>query len=338
MARPFRTTVARRRNNPAWVKSLVRQWKMTDRRFKRLEAGDLSVMAPAIDLLYRKTRVPRHRDEVRGQLFDRHLLRISPLYRRSRRLFRETGGKFVPDYMSKVRMLTSPTLIDPDIHYTPYADEIVWVTSSKTFVKAFDPLVLKAMKESITAIYHEQNHRILWHLLPPPGPRRKAFKRYLHFAESIVVALDTACSNELGRSLGLVFNQCGVLVTIGNRTVFEQVPSAAAYRRYLVAHAFSNYLNLELYVPRQVITFVAGQFSDLGQLATHAAEDAIGSLDVDFIRTTCPSWEGQHSDVALQKLRARALDGVPTLTMPEDPSDKALFEHVANRIFALYGI
>src|SRR6266700_2607560 len=104
MARPFRTTVARRRNNPPWVKSLVRQWNMTDRRFKRLEAGDLSVMAPAIDLLYRKTRLPWHRDEIRGQLFDRHLLRISPLYRRSRRLFRETGGKFVPDYMSKVRM------------------------------------------------------------------------------------------------------------------------------------------------------------------------------------------------------------------------------------------
>src|SRR5882724_3823001 len=83
----FRVAVSNRPTNPPWVKSLVRQGNMSTRRFNRLEAGDLSVIAPTIDLLYRKTRLPRHRFELRGQLFDRHLLGISPLYRRSRRLF-----------------------------------------------------------------------------------------------------------------------------------------------------------------------------------------------------------------------------------------------------------
>lgn len=325
-----------RRRNPAWVGAMIRQWTMDDRRFRRLENGDLSVIAPTIDILYRKHPVPKHRLELEGQFLDRHLLWISPLYRRSRQLYLESGGCFVPNYMSKVRALTSPTLIDPDIHYTPYQDELVWVTSDSTFLRAFDRVLLKTMKETVTPIYHEQNHRLLWKILPPPGPDYRAFKRYLHFAESIAVALDSACSNELGHPLGQIFNLCGVLANFGDRRVFQLVKERSTYRRYLTAHAYSNYLNMELYQAQQVIDFVCGKFHDLGSLALHAAEDAIGGLNVDFVRVTCPSWENQHLDYAFKRLRQKAKSVDRTLTLPSDPSDSALFEQMANRLFVLY--
>ena len=309
---------------------------MDNRRFRRLESGDLSIIAPTLDLLFRKYRVPQHRLELRGQFLDRHLLWISPLYRRSRKLFLQTNGNFVPSYMSLVRALTSPTLIDPDIHYTPYQDELVWVTSRASFLQAFHPRLLKAMKETVTPIYHEQNHRILWDILPPPGPDYRAFKRYLHFAESIAVALDAACSNELGHPLGQIFNNCGVLANFGDATLFQTVTNRSTYRRYLIAHAYSNYLNMELYQPRQVIEFICRHFGDLGPLAKHAAEDAIGGLNVDFVRITCPSWENQHLRYAFERLRRRAKTGALTLTMPVDIGDSTVFESMAQRLFVLY--
>ena len=311
---------------------------MDNRRFRRLESGDLSVIAPTVDLLFRKHRVPEHRLELRGQFIDRHLLWISPLYRRSRQLFLQTSGNFVPSYLSLVRALTSPTLIDPNIHYTPYQDELVWVTSRGSFLKAFDPLFLKTMKETITPIYHEQNHRILWNILPPPGPDYRTFKRYLHFAESIAVALDAACSNELGRPLGQIFNLCGVLANFGDPTAFQTM-NRPTYRRYLKAHAYSNYLYMELYQPRQVIEFICRHFrDDLGPLALHAAEDAIGGLNIDFVRVTCPSWENQHLRYAHKQLRKRAEAEASTLTMPADFRDLIVFERMAERLFVLYRV
>jgi hypothetical protein len=325
-----------RRQNPAWVRALIKHWKMDKRRFVRLETGDLSVIAPALELLYRKHRVPRHRLELRGQFLDRHLLWISPIYHRSRQLYLQTGGRFVPNYMSKVRALTSPTLIDPDIHYTPYQDELVWVTSSSTFLRAFDPLMLKNMKETITPVFHEQNHRVLWKILPPPGPNFRAFIRYLHFAESIAVALDASCSNELGHPLGQIFNLCGVLANFGDRIIFQTLKDRPTYRRYLVAHAYSNYLNMELYQPQQVIDHICRHFRDLGSFALHAAEDAIGGLDVDFVRVTCPSWENQHLGFAFKQMRKRAKNSDATLTLPADPGDSTLFERMADRLFLTY--
>src|SRR4051812_28224231 len=75
----------------------------------------------------RPSRPPRN--TLAEQPFDGLLLTRSALYRRSREHYLTTGGCFRALLVSSPRMLSSPTLLEGLIQYSPIETEMVWAAT-----------------------------------------------------------------------------------------------------------------------------------------------------------------------------------------------------------------
>ena len=255
-----------------------------------------------------------HLEPLPGQPFDAHLLNWSPLFQRSRELYLDGGGKFAPSLVSSARSLSSTILLEQRIEYSPIEQEFAWAATHRA--ESLNSDYLLKLRTYTTSIYHEQNHRILWRILPRPpatpllassstspvaSPQIKAaLRRYLNFAESLVVILDMALADHLGPRLASLFYLTGAIYDPGT-TVLESVKSAREYRNYLQAALHATYLNLELYSPKDISQLISALFPTLGKLAQRAITRSL-NLDRAFVENTNPTWQKRNIRDVMKQL------------------------------------
>lgn len=252
--------------------------------------------------------------------FDHQLLSLSGVYRESRQQYVELGGRFAPRISSTMRSLSAQDLFADDIDYTPAATEIEWF--AKNTEDVYDP------SEEITAlerfntisVFHEQNHRILWRLLPPAPKTERELGRYLNFAESLVVMLDLALADQVGPKLSPTFERMKVIYRTG-RAPKASLATKAAYRNYLLAAMYATYLILELVNPEDIQSAVDYVFP--GQKAANRAA-VTRAFDISelFTRITNPQWQERYwkdASRALAKLHKGS--AMTPLEIPKDPLD-----------------
>ena len=286
-------------------------------------------------------------DSVPGYPFDSALLGLSPLYRRSRKQFLKLGGGFRPALVSSPRSLGSVSLLDDVIEYTPLESELRW--------GATDPLQLREksylskVKFYGGSLFHEQNHRILWDVLPPsPVASSKSGKsdslqirHYLNFAESLVIALDFALGDELF-PLSEAFWQFHACYDPGTSILRgASKPSKREYRNYLHAVVVATYCTLEMYDPARIPEGVASIFPGQEDLARFAAERAV-ELDEKFVVTTNRIWQKRHAEGARKALSApsrnKGTRRQAPLVISEDPFDQREQYLIAEKWFELFGL
>jgi hypothetical protein len=273
------------------------------------------------------------------QPFDEQLLALSPLYVRSRELFVETGGKFRPAMVSSPRSLGSPTLLGSEVEYSPVESEYCWAATDSRERRNLDHLL--GVRFYVTSLFHEQNHRTLWAMLKQDGlsaPRDvKSMRRFLNFAESLVIGLDMALGDELGPRLANLFYLTGATYDPGSivrQEIGSRKSSRREYRNYLQAASFATYLNLELYDEKQVERVIMSLFPSLGKFAARASTRGT-ALDPAFVLSTNPLWQKKHLS---QVSRILGKKGNPGLRLPDDPLDNRQYYLFAERWFGAFGL
>ena len=299
----------------------------------QLHGNDLRILRNGIRILAR-SKVARHSHALSEQPFESHLLRASPLFARSRKMFLKQGGRFRPTLVSSPRTLTSPILLEQVIEYTPIEKELIW--SATDPIESANPKTLSRLlltRGYCTSIFHEQSHRILWTFLPPPSCVAKEVANYLNFVESLVVTLDSALADQLGHGIARVFYLSGLTYDPGTY-ILEERHSKRAYRNYLQACLYATYLKLEFYDESDIRKIVRKLFPLDRALTERALRRAL-DLDDDFVQLTNPTWQQRHIPAVIEKMGARASRA---LVLPKDPLQNHLHYLWTERWFDLMGV
>lgn len=270
--------------------------------------------------------------------FDSRLLGLSRLYRESRKLYLGLGGRFSPRLCSTMRSLSAQDLFRDEIDYSPTESELLWLKDHTHEVE--DPRAhLRALFQfNEISIFHEQNHRVLWRLLPPVPAKQDEVRRYLNFAESLVVALDLALGDELGKNESLMFERMKVVYRPAGADQWFKKSKGDEYCRYLLASVFATYLLLERAHEDDILNAVNYAFPAQVKINRDAVTRAL-ELSESFTETTNPEWQKRYWKEAQQKLR-KIQRGSPeaTLTISPDPLDMEKEFEVALRVFSYFGL
>jgi hypothetical protein len=265
------------------------------------------------------------RADLDGQPFDRELLEWSRLFRRSRELYAGLGGRFESSLVSSPRTLSSAILLEPRIEYSPIERELVWAATDPA--ESRDPAHFLTVRTYCASLFHEQNHRILWRMLPPPSPGRASVRRYLHLAEALVIASDMALADELEPARAELLYHCGPIYSRGTdlgKLVRSGKLSRREYRNYLHATAYITYLLLERVDDRELEAAIPRLFPQLDARLRERAYLRAGNLDPSFIEVTNPAWQQKHGHRVAQAL-AQGRTSVAPLELPADLGDTRLF-------------
>lgn len=269
--------------------------------------------------------------------FDSQLLNLSRLYRESRKHYLGQGGRFIPRVLSTMRSLSAQDLFKDEIDYTPSLAEMMWFKDHATEI--IDPSAqVKALKQfNENSLFHEQNHRVIWRLLPPAPKERGAFRRYLNFSESLVVTLDLAMADEIGKKLSPIFERMHVIHRpAGNDTWHSK--SKPIYRKYLLAVLCATYYALELIEHDDILRAVDYIFPRQKLMNKHAVHRAL-ELSELFTMNTNPQWQTlywQEAQVKLAKVHHGRTD--EAFHIAEDPLDLNIEFAMARYIFDFYGL
>lgn len=269
--------------------------------------------------------------------FDLQLLNLSRLYRRSRQSFLAIGGRYSPKVCSTMRSLSTQNLFENNIDYTPSFSELMWFKDYHPVLP--DPVAeLQALKGfSDISMYHEQNHRIIWQLLPPAPMEQHDLRRYLNFAESLVVTLDLALGDEVGHELSLVLERLCLLYRPGEKNN-PYKKSKKNYHNYLLAIFCATYYALERVVSGDILKAVNYIFPDQREMNKRAVQRSL-ELSEQFTEVTNPQWQQlywQSAAAQLQKIHKHTVRD--TLYLPEDPLDLHEEFFYVRQVFDYYGI
>jgi hypothetical protein len=269
--------------------------------------------------------------------FDPQLLNASPLYRRSRQLYVQLGGRFHPRLASMMRSLSAQDLFADDIEYSPSFSEIIWFLNHHAEL-ADGAAEMKSLAHfNEIAVFHEQNHRILWRLLPPAPTDERGVSRYLNFAEALVVTLDLALGDQLGKKLSPVFERQHVIYRTGGEHSWQE-KGAAVYQNYLMAIWVSTYYILELINPEDILAAVNYVLPGQKKMNAQALKRS-SDIDELFTRVTNPQWQSRFwkdSSAKLKHLHKGRHDA--PLELPRDPLDLEVAFPIALRIFNHFGL
>ena len=288
---------------PTWKQSSI---PLLSQQGKLLKQGIL-----ALDELSRTLPVDPLR--LNEQPFDLQLLAQSSLYRKSRILYCRKGleGTHRPSFLSPKRSLGSPILLEPEIQYSPVESEMIWAASDPVESKNLDQLL--ELRKSVTCVYHEQNHRILWNFLPPSPKSGANLRRYLNFSEALVITLDMALADELGPRLAILFYLSGATYDPG--TDLKSVLTQRHYRNYLQALNYATYLNLEFFSGEDIREILFLLFPQMEPLLDRIVQRST-NLDRQFVEATNPIWQKRHGKSAGKLLGDSA---VKPLQLSRDP-------------------
>lgn len=305
------------------------QWATT---LERSKGKDL---LSAVKLLT-KAKVSKHAQAANEYPFDAHLLALSPLYKKSRSLYVDQGGTFQATLVSSSRSLSSPALLANHIEYTPIASELVWRATDAIESKNKDALT--ELKRFTPSLFHEQNHRILWKLLPRAPEEKEALRRYLNFAESLVIITDMALGDELGQTLGQLFKQIGIVYDPGT-DVRKKAIKSRTYRNYLQTALHATYLHLEGFKPKFIEALIPALYAyNLDQRLLKRAQDRAANLNQKFIRQTNRVWQQKHESKVIEILsKKNKAKGAP-LELSDNPMNNIEQYKWAEQWFDLLGL
>lgn len=269
--------------------------------------------------------------------FDFQLLSLSRLYRNSRKHYLRQGGRFLPKVSSMMRSLSAQDLFKDEIDYTPSLTEMLWFKDHVAEVS--DPSAqVRALKQfNNNSLFHEQNHRVIWWLLPPAPKERAAFRRYLNFAESLVVTLDLALGDEIGKKLSPIFERMNTIYRPAGNDNWSS-KSKNVYRNYLLALLYTTYCALELIDHNDVLRAVDYVFPGQKLMNKHAVIRGL-ELSELFTLNTNPQWQNMHwqdAQVKLTKLHQNRTD--EAFNIAEDPLDLNIEFAMARSIFDFFGL
>jgi hypothetical protein len=205
--------------------------------------------------------------------------------------------------------------------------------------EVFDP---EAEVDALTrfsdiSLFHEQNHRIVWRLLPPAPKDPGALSRYLNLAESLVATLDVILADELGKKISPVFERLKVIYRIGGRTRWK-AQGKKDYRRYLLAFLYATYLTLELVHDDDILKATDYVFPKQRKMNREAVSRAL-ELSELFTRVTNTEWQKRNlksSGAKLAKLHRGSR--IEALVLPPDPLDIDVELEIAERVLAYFGV
>lgn len=269
--------------------------------------------------------------------FDAELLSVSRLYRESRKNYLALGGSYSPRVCSTMRALSSHDLFKDEIEFTPLLSELQWFTRHHQEIA--DPnSIMKAIScFGEISLFHEQNHRILWRLLPPAPDEQRDVCRYLNFAESLVVTLDLALGDEVGPQLSPVFERFKSLYRpSGNPKWASQ--SKKEYRQYLHILLYVTYLVLELIEPEDIPKAVNYMFPATKAMNKAAVKRGM-ELSEMFTLITNRQWQMRQWKTAQLKLESFHKNSIEDmLYLAEDPLDFEEEFIIADRVFDHFGL
>ncbi len=252
--------------------------------------------------------------------FDAQLLSVSSLYRISRQYFYDSGGTFIPKVCSTMRSLSAHDLFSDTIDYTPILTELMWFKDFAYEVTDPEAELAALMRFNDISLYHEQNHRVLWRLLPPAPQQKEELRRYLNFAESLVVTLDIALGDEVGYARSGLFEGMNLIYRPNDGSKWSQ-KSKAEYRQYLLAMFYSTYLALELIHSDDILKAVDYVLPKQSKINKSAVNRSL-ELNEQFTRITNLQWQERYWKSAAEKLKKRhAKSKQPVLQLPNDPLD-----------------
>ncbi|AHZ85393.1 hypothetical protein AB1A81_13365 [Bdellovibrio bacteriovorus] len=270
--------------------------------------------------------------------FDGAMLNASSVYRKSRELYLSLGGAFTARVCSTMRSLSAQDLFKDNIEFTPTAAELVWFRDFHHEVA--DPLdeIRSLMRFNEISLFHEQNHRVIWRLLPPAPTEQRDISRYLNFAESLVVTLDLALGDQLGKKLSPAYERMKVIYRSGGEDAWMN-KSKAEYRQYLLALCVSTYYLLEMINPEDILKAVDYVLPGQKKMNKDAVRRGL-ELSELFTRVTNPLWQERYWQMASAKLQNMHADSEEdALYLPEDPLDMEESEFFfVRRVFDYYGL
>lgn len=263
--------------------------------------------------------------------FDSQLLSMSPLYLKSRKEYLGVGGQFQPRVCSTMRSLSAQDLFADSIDYSPTESEMIWFLQNPTDVTDPEKEIESLIRFSEISVFHEQNHRIVWRLLPPAPTDQSDLRRYLNFAESLVVILDLALGDELGPKYSTLFEDMRVIYRTGGRGSWIK-RTHKQNRDYYLALFLATYYLLEMMNPDDILPALNYVFP--GQKTINqAVTDRSLELSELFTRITNPQWQERYWKIARQKLvKMHAESEEDELYLPEDPLDFGDDLYLVNRV------
>lgn len=269
--------------------------------------------------------------------FDHQLLSLSSIYRTSRQSYLKLGGQFQPRVCSTMRSLSAQDLFKNEIDYTPALSELLWFKEYGYKVSDADKALDSIARFTEISVFHEQNHRIIWQLLPPAPKDEGSICRYLNFAESLVVTLDIALADQIGKHLSGPFERLKVIYRPGGKDNYS-AKSKDIYRKYLLAILVTTYCALEIIHDDDILNAVdyilPGQ-KNLNKVAHRRGME----LSEIFTRVTNPQWQSLYWKSAKTKLdKIHKNTKKPALTLPKDVLDLDTELDLALKIFNFYGL
>lgn len=283
-----------------------------------------------ISAKYKKLALPEYP-------FDNQLLHASRLYRDSRAMYLELGGTFQARVCSTMRALSAQDLFKDEIDFTPSESELVWFKNFAFEVSDPEEEILSLTRFNEISLFHEQNHRVIWRLLPPAPSEQADLCRYLNFAESLVVMIDLALGDELGAKNSAALERLRVIYRPGGIDTWAK-KSKTVYRNYLLALLAATYYNLEQMHTDDILKAVDYIFPGQKKMNKDAVNRSL-ELSELFSRVTNPLWQDRYwKDAGLKLKKIHAKSKEEKLYMPEDPLDLEAEFFFANKILDYYGL
>ena len=269
--------------------------------------------------------------------FDIQLLSSSSIYRDSRRMYLDLGGQFSPRVCSTMRGLSTQDLFKDEIQYSPTLSELIWFKDHGYIYGDAAEEIMALIRFSEISIFHEQNHRIFWRRLPRCPEDEPSVLRYLDFAESLVVTLDMAFADQLGRRASTAFEKMKVIYHPGGFDKYSE-KSKAEYRQYLLAILTTTYFAMQTMHYDDLfdaVNYVLPGQKKMNRVAVNRALQ----LSELFTRVTNPQWQSanwQSGRNKLKKLHSKSNSNF--LKLPADPLDLDLELEMALELFEYFGL
>jgi hypothetical protein len=269
--------------------------------------------------------------------FDLQLLSLSSIYRQSRKMYLQLNGKFSPSICSTMRGLSSQDLFENEIQYTPSLSELTWFRDYGYAVSNASEEIQAFIHFNEISIFHEQNHRIIWRLLAPAPSEQKDMRRYLNFAESLVVTLDLAFADQLGLKNSKAFERVKMIYRPAGQDLYAK-KSKSDYRQYLLAIFACTYYLLENIYPKDILKAV--NYILPGQKKMNGAAVRRGlQLSEIFTSVTNPQWQNLYWRSGSEKLaRIHKNNKEALLYLPEDPLDLKEEFYLVKQILAEFNL
>ncbi len=269
--------------------------------------------------------------------FDFQLLSLSSLYRRSRNLYLELGGTFLPRMCSTMRGLSAQDLFKDEIDYSPALSELLWFQEFGHQVSDAHDEITALLRFTEISIFHEQNHRVIWRLLPHVPHEPNEIYRYFNFAESLVVTLDLAFSDQLGRNLSNAFERMKMIYRPGGEDGYHK-KSKSEYRKYLLALLTTTYYALETLHNDDILAAINYVLPGQKTINKVAVKRGL-QLSELFTRVTNPQWQSIYWKMGYQKLKKLQVKSKKeVLLLPKDPLDLESEFQIALKVFDHFGL